>query len=128
MKGCVENLKLQFDYNSFYLYLLYLFLLWLGILMLNWCSEKYHGIKPILNGNNPQVLKLCKFTLRKMHCSFRQMYMLYKMYMLRSIADHEQIRKMRKSTIVPNMLLELVNILIEMSRKATHFEQLSSKN
>ena len=63
-----------------------------------------------------------------MHCSFRQMYMLYKMYMLRSIADHEQIRKMRKSTIVPNMLLEIVNILIKMSRKATHFEQLSSKN
>ena len=56
------------------------------------------------------------------------MYMLYKMYMLRSIADHEQIRKMRKSTIVPNMLLEIVNILIKMSRKATHFEQLTTKN
>ena len=45
--GCVENLKLQFDHNSFYLCLLYLVLLWLGILMLNMCSEKYHGIKLI---------------------------------------------------------------------------------
>ena len=44
MKGCVENLKLQFDHDSLYLYL-HLVLLWFGFLMLNGCSEKYHWKK-----------------------------------------------------------------------------------
>ena len=45
MKDGVEKLKLQFEYDSLYLCLLYLVLLWLGFSMLNGCSEKHHGEK-----------------------------------------------------------------------------------
>ena len=51
MKDYVENLKLQFDHDSFYLCLLYLVLLWLGFLMLNRCSEKHDGTKLIRNNS-----------------------------------------------------------------------------
>ena len=35
-----------------------------------------------------------------------------------SIKDHEHMRRLRKSTIAPNMLVELENIFSEVSQKA----------
>ena len=52
MKGCVENLKLQSDHDSVYLYL-HLVLLWFGFLMLNGCSENITRKNFNVNGNNP---------------------------------------------------------------------------
>ena len=83
MKGCVQNVKLQFYHNLFYLCSLHLVPLCLGFLMLKVYSEKYSE-----------------------NSRYEKCFMVYGGYLpAPSIKDHNHIRRLRKLTIVPNILV-----------------------